>query len=178
MGIADDLKDTSGRLRIWSRTNEGRVDDIFARLEEAVPEARDAFATIKRFGEQAETGKGMLPALLNDEQMYQDLKNSWPSLSTALDRTDQIGEGHRRARAPRQVHDRREDGGGLRPDPCQPARRRGAPRKGDNTLARLTRDDDLYKQAKGVLDDARESLRGLKEQVPLGTFASVLLSAF
>lgn len=179
MGIADDLKDASGRLRGVVERNEGRVDNIFARLEEAMPEARDAFATIKRLGEQAESGKGMLPALLNDEQMYQDLKNSLAKLSTALDRVDQIGKDISEGRG---LLGKLTTDEKVAEDFAQTlaSLRAVAERleKGDNTLAKLTRDDDLYKQAKGVLDDARESLRSLKEQVPLGTFASVMLSAF
>ncbi len=49
---------------------------------------------------------------------------------------------------------------------------------GDNTLARLTRDSDLYTDVKKLVDDARETLRSVKDQVPVGTFASVMLSAF
>jgi len=49
---------------------------------------------------------------------------------------------------------------------------------GDNTLARLTRDKDLYEDVKKLLDDARETLRSVKEQVPVSTFASLLLTSF
>ena len=179
MGIADDLKDTSGRLREIVEKNEGRVENVFAALEEAVPEARDAFAAIKRLGEQTEAGKGILPALLNDEQMYQDLKGALSKLGTSLDKIEQItadiAEGRgmlgRMAKDEKMAEDFAQAVASLR----AVAERI---EKGDNTLAKLTRDDELYKQAKGMLDDARESLRGLKEQVPLGTFASVMLSAF
>lgn len=179
MGIADDLKDMSTRLRTIVENNEGRLDNIFTRLEEAVPEARDAFATIRRLGEQAETGKGILPALLNDEQMYQDLKNSLAKLGTSLDRIEQVtldmSEG--RGLLGKMATDEK-----MAQDFAQALASLSAVAQriesGDSTLARLTRDDDLYLQAKGILDDARESLRGLKEQVPLGTFGSVLLSAF
>jgi phospholipid/cholesterol/gamma-HCH transport system substrate-binding protein len=178
-GIADDLQEMATRLRGVVEKNEGRLDSIFASLEEAVPEARDAFATIKRLGEQAESGKGILPALLNDEQMYTDLKGSLAKLGTSLDRIDlvttDISEGRgllgRLAKDEKMADDFAQSLASLR----AVAERIET---GDNTLARLTRDDDLYLQAKGMLDDARESLRGLKEQVPLGTFGSVLLSAF
>jgi len=50
--------------------------------------------------------------------------------------------------------------------------------KGDNTIARLTRDSDMYDDIKKLLADARETLRRVREQVPVGTFAGVLLSAF
>jgi ABC-type Fe3+-citrate transport system substrate-binding protein len=50
--------------------------------------------------------------------------------------------------------------------------------KGDSTVARLTRDKDLYQDLKKLLDDARETLRTVREQVSVGTFASVLLNAF
>lgn len=179
MGIADDLKDMSARLRNVIEKNEGRLDNIFARLEEAVPEARDAFATIKRLGEQAESGKGILPALLNDEQMYQDLKGALAKLDTSLDRVDQVAKDISEGRGLLGKLTKDEK---MAEDFAQAlaSLRAVAERleKGDSTLARLTRDDELYKQVKGLLDDARESMRGLKEQVPLGTFASVMLSAF
>jgi len=49
---------------------------------------------------------------------------------------------------------------------------------GDSTLARLTRDKDLYQDVKKLLDDFRETLRTSREQVPVGIFAAVLISAF
>jgi len=179
LNVASDLEATSADLHRLVQENESRIGGILEELESAIPEAREALATIRRVGESVESGEGVLPALLRDKQMYQDLKDALARLDAALDRierfTQSLTEGKglaaRLAQDERLAQDFEEAVKSLR----AVAQRLET---GDNTLARLTRDKDLYEDAKRLLDDARETLRSVKEQVPVGTFASLLLSAF
>jgi len=179
MGIADDLKGASRKLSKLIDANDERIGAIIEDLEKAAPEAREAFATIRRLGEKAETGKGILPALLNDEKMFNDLKGSLARLNATLGRIDKLTKSMQSGNGliARLTNDEK-----LANDVSDAVNslKEVATRleKGDGTLARLMRDDDMYKDLKKVLDDARETLRTAKEQVPVGTFASVLLSAF
>jgi len=177
--IADDLKDASARIAKLIQDNDERVASILENLDQAVPEARDALAAIKRIGEKIDTGKGILPALIEDEAMYDDLKSALSRLNASLERVDGLTESMREGKGliARLTNDEAlaNDFADTIKSLKEITRRLD---KGDGTLARLTRDSDMYDDIKKVLDDARETLRSVKEQVPVGTFASVLLSAF
>ena len=179
VAIADDLKETAENLNKLVADNDERIGSILENLDKAAPEMRDAFAGIKRLTEQAETGKGILPALLNDEKMYEDLKGSLAKLNASLVRVDELTESIQKGEGlmGKMIGDEK-----LAQDVTDAVEslKNVAERldKGDNTLARLTRDKDLYEDVKKTLDDAREMLRTAKEQLPVGTFASVILSAF
>jgi len=179
MGIADDLQSASGRISRILEENDGRIASILEGLDAAAPEARDAFAAIKRIGGQIENGQGILPALIRDEEMYQDLKNALASLKTALERAEEIAQSFKEgdgliARLATDEQLANDFGEAVKSMKVIAQRLE----TGDNTLARLTRDDDLYDDVKKLLDEARETLRSVKDQVPVGTFASVMLSAF
>jgi len=177
--IADDLKKASADISKLLGDNGARISAIVEKLDAAIPEAKDAFASIKRLTDDADSGKGILPALLNDPQMAQDLKNSLTRLRASLDRIEAVVKSA-------------QEGNGLVGklinDPQIADDVRDAVRSlkviaqrietGDNTLARLTRDKDLYDDVKKLLDDMRETLRSVKEQIPVSTFASLLLTAF
>lgn len=179
LAIADELKGTSARIARIIEENDERISSILENLDKAAPEAREAFAAIRRIGEKIETGKGILPALIEDEKMYEDLKGALAHLNSSLARVDKLITSMQEGRG---LIARLANDEALAEDVVAAVKsiREVAERleKGDNTLARLTRDSDMYDDVKKVLDDARETLRTAKEQVPLGTFASLLLSAF
>ena len=179
VAIADDLKSTAENLNKLVADNDERIGSILEDLEQAAPEARDAFAGIKRLTEQAENGKGILPALLNDEQMYNDLKDALARLNSSLGRVDELTASIREGDGlmGKLISDKQlaQDVADAVASLKNVAERLD---KGDNTLAKLTRDKDMYEDVKKTLDDAREMLRSAKEQLPVGTFASVILSAF
>lgn len=177
--IADDLKDLSARLSRLVATNDKRFTSILENIDTTVPEVRDAFAAVKRVAEQIDTGKGLLPALLRDDQMYADLRNALKQISAAADRIDAVATSMQEGKGLI---------GKLSNDPQLAADFGETIRNiriitqrlesGDSTVARLIRDKDLYQDIKKVVDDARETLRSAREQIPVGTFASVLLNAF
>jgi phospholipid/cholesterol/gamma-HCH transport system substrate-binding protein len=177
--IADNLKGASADVRKLLADNDQRLRSIIEKLDAAIPEAKDAFSSIKKLSDEAHSGKGPVAALLNDEKMAQDLRNSLGRLGSTLDRLDAItksieqGQGlvARLVNDPQMADDVRDAVKSLR----EVAER---VRSGDNTIARLTRDKDLYEDVKKLLDDARETLRSVKEQIPVSTFASLLLTSF
>ncbi|MGO8705553.1 MAG: MlaD family protein [Candidatus Brocadiia bacterium] len=179
MGIADDLKSSVSDVRKLLADNDQRLRNILAQLDAAIPQAKDAFGSIKKLGDEANSGKGVVSALLNDEKMAQDLRSSVARLGSTLDRlealTKNIQEGH--GLAARIINDPQmaDDVGDAIKSLRVVAQRLET---GDNTIARLTRDKDLYEDVKKLLDDARETLRSVKEQIPVSTFASLLLTSF
>ena len=179
LAVVDDLKSASARVEKLIAGNDDRIGNILKHLEEAVPEAKDAFTGIKNLAKKVEEGEGVLPALLDDVEMRDNLKNSLAKVSKALDKVEQFATNLQEGKglAATLVNDETlaNDVRGAASSLKAIAERI---EKGDNTLARLTRDSDMYDDAKKLVNDIRETLRRVKEQVPVGTFTSVMLSAF
>ena len=179
MGIADDLKEASARVQSFLEKNDERVSSILKQVEDAVPEAQEAFASVKRITEKVEKGEGILPALMDDKQMLDDLKSSLTRLNTSLDRIEDVTKSMKEGKGliARLTQDEAlaEEFSDAVSSLKAVAER---VEKGDNTIAKLTRDKDLYDDVKKTVNDARETLRRVKEQIPVGTFTSILLSAF
>ncbi len=179
LAMVDDLQSSADRVERLVSENEERMDNILKSLDEALPQAEEALTSVKNLAKQAEEGEGLLGALLTDKKMREDFQNGLDRLSASLDRienfTKDLEEG--KGLASRLVKDEElaNDLGEAVASLKAVAERI---EKGDNTVARLTRDDDMYRDVKKLVDDLRETLRRVKEQVPIGTFASVLTSAF
>jgi len=179
LSVVDDLQSTASRIDRIVSENDERVTAILKDLETAAPAAEEAFATIKRLGEKAEKGDGLLAALLADSEMRDNLQNALARLSTSLDRIEEVtrsveqGEGiiGRLAQDEELAGDLEQAMRDLRTVSDRLA-------AGEGTLARLVRDPDLYDDLKKLLDDARETLRRVREQIPVSTFAGLLISAF
>lgn len=186
MDIADDLKGTAARLNKLVADNDKRISNIIENMDAAAPDLRASIATIRKIAEQVDKGNGLLPQLLRDEQMYKDFKSALARVNSITDRVEEIAK-------------RVQEGKGLFYKLTQDEEfakkfdtmsndlgvalasfKNIAVRldTGDSTLARLTRDKDLYVDVKKLLDDFRETLRTSREQVPVGTFAAVLISSF
>jgi len=184
--IADDLKGTAARLNKLIADNDKRVSNIIENIEAAAPDVRAAVATIRRIAEQVDKGDGLLPQLLRDEQMYKDFKSALARVNTTAERIEDVAK---RLQEGRGLFHKLTQDEQLSKDVDKMSKDLGeaiasfkniAVRldTGDSTLARLTRDKDLYQDVKKLLDDFRETLRTSREQVPVGTFAAVLISAF
>jgi len=179
LAIADDLKATSSRLSKLIDNNDERITSIIKNMDETAPDMRASFANIKKLTQKAQNGKGVLAALISDEKMLSDLRGTLSQLNSSLAHVEALTESMHEGNG---LIARLSTDEKLANEVAEAitSMKNLAVRldKGDNTLARLTRDKDLYDDMKKVLDDARETLRTAKEQVPVGTFAAVILSAF
>jgi len=177
--VAADLKATITRVSKLVEDNEERISGVVEGLEAAVPEAKDAFATINRLGKEVESGEGVLPALLTDKTIREDVKKALTRINSAVDNIEAFAKSLKEGDglAARLSSDEQ-----LAEDFAEAVRSVKAVaaglEKGDGTIALLLREEDLYVEFKKLVGDARETLRAIKDQVPVGTFASVLLSAF
>lgn len=186
LAVVADLKSASARMEKLLADNDGRIENIIKGLEAAAPEAKDAFTTIKDLGKKIDAGEGILPALINDKEMRKNLEHALARLSSSLDKIDEFTTGLKEGKglAAKLVNDeefaKTFEAAGKDFQETARSLRAIAERieTGDNTVARLTRDSDLYEDVKKVLADTRETLRRVREQIPVGTFTSVLLSAF
>jgi phospholipid/cholesterol/gamma-HCH transport system substrate-binding protein len=179
--IMADLKKASARINAIVGDNEGRITDIMKSLKTAVPKAEEAFAAIKELGEKVEKGDGILPALISDKKMKENLENALAKLSKSLNKIEEVANDLRdpegKSTLARLMHDEKlgDDIASAVSDLKKVASRL---EKGESSLGKLMGDSEMYDKVSKLLDDGRETLRRVKEQVPVGTFAGILMSAF
>jgi len=186
LAVVEDLKSASARVEKLLADNDERIQNVIKSLEAAGPEAKEAFAAIRELGKKVDSGEGVLAALINDKEMRKNAENALSRLSASLDKIDEFTKNLKEGKglAAKLINDEEFaqtiETAGEDLKQAAESLRTVAERiqKGDNTVARLTRDSDMYDDIKKLLADARETLRRVREQVPVGTFAGVLLSAF
>jgi len=133
----------------------------------------DTIANMKTISDRAERGEGTLGKLLSkDDSVYTNLAATVANLHEITDRLDR-GQGTlgkllseddsvytnlaATVAGLRTVMDRMD--------------------KGEGSLGKLSKDDALYNDVKGLVNDARQTLDGIRESTPLTTFSSIALGA-
>ena len=163
------LTDISGRLN----RGEGTLGRLLSSDDQVYKDISGTAANLKDISGRLNRGEGMLGRLLAaDDPLYRDVAASAANLRAVTDRIEK-GEGtlgrllskddqiYRDVSATlaslREVSDRLE--------------------KGEGTLGKLSKDDALYKDLKGLVGDARQTLDGFRETTPVTTFTSILFGA-
>ena len=170
--IAEDLRSAAGELKKVISRNEEGINKIVAGLADAAPGMRKAVDSVQKLAKKLEAGEGTLPKLINDPALYEDLKEAVASIKNFAKQIEE-GEGTL-ARLASDKEMAEELSQAIRSLKVLAERLE----KGDSTLAKLARDKDLYEDVKKLIGDAREAVKGVKEQIPVGTFAGILMSAF
>lgn len=180
MDIAKKLEDTVARAQKILTDNEDSISSIVKEMKDAVPDVKAAFAAVKDIAEDYKKGKGILPALVKDEKMLADLRSSLANLDESLESMKKLAKDAEQGKGllGQLIRDEelKKKFTAAIASISEIAER---VQKGDNTVAKLTNDKGaLYDDLKKTFDEARETLRRVKEQIPVGTFAGVLLSGF
>lgn len=170
--VADDLKGASAEVsRVVTARGED-LDRIIADLREATPQLKNAAASIESVAAKAEKGEGPLVKLLSDKAMAEDLDKAVGALRNFAARLDE-GEGLlKRLVADKELAARLEQ----TLDNLQRISDNLA--KGEGSAGKLLTDPGLYAEIKGLVGEARDVLRGIKEQIPVGALGSAISSAF
>jgi phospholipid/cholesterol/gamma-HCH transport system substrate-binding protein len=184
--IADDIVSASKSLRKILSDNEADVKALIKNLSEAGPEIRDAFRKAKDLMAKVESGEGVLATLLNDKQAAEDLKATVRSvrdfaeklekgkgLAQRLVSDEQMADDARAA-----IAEFRKVGEDVRATVAQVQTFMKKANESEGTIQLLLTRRDLYDDARKLMSDARDTLRSVKEQVPVGTFTGLLISAF
>lgn len=131
-------------------------------------------ASLKLIGQQLESGEGMLGKLLQDNSAFEDLAGILSDLKDVSSRLAG-GEGtlgKLLAEENPMVDDFQEIAANLKDITA-------GVRKGEGTLGMLLNDDDeLYTEAKALLEELRAAIDDLRETSPVTTFGSVVFGAF
>jgi phospholipid/cholesterol/gamma-HCH transport system substrate-binding protein len=162
--------------RIMTENEEGIRETVIA-LQEAGPELMLAMENLNKIMEKIEGGEGTIGKLVQDDTIYEDMKELSASLKEASGTMTRI------------LGDNEED---IRtivaslseaaPKLEESMRRIDVITKkiedGEGTVGKLVNDDELYKEATRMLKEARHAAEDVREQVPIITFTSVIFGAF
>jgi phospholipid/cholesterol/gamma-HCH transport system substrate-binding protein len=172
-----DLTNTVANLRRTTdriERGEGTIGRLLSSDDRLYADLTNTVANLRRTTDRVERGEGTLGRLLSsDDRLYQDLTNTVANLRRTTDRIDR-GEGtlgRLLSSDDRLYQDLTNTVANLRVVTERME-------KGEGTLGMLSKDDALYKDLKGLIGDARQTLDGMRESTPVTTFSSIILGAF
>lgn len=160
------LKDISERLN----RGEGTLGKLLSADDQVYQNVSVTMANLKDISGRLSRGEGMLGRLLSpDDQMYKDIAASAANLHAVTERIEK-GEGtlgRLLSKDDQLYQDAASTIANLRTvtDRLE---------KGEGTLGMLSKDDALYKDLKGLVGDARQTLDGVRETTPVTTFTTIL----
>jgi phospholipid/cholesterol/gamma-HCH transport system substrate-binding protein len=157
--------------------NEEDIREVITYLRDAGPRLTQAMENVDEITAKIRSGEGTIGKLVQDETLYDDMKELSASLreaSTTMTRI--LGDNE---------EDIRTAIASLRD--VAPTLERTMNRidaiaqkieNGEGTLGKLVQDETLYKEATRMAKEARHAAEDVREQVPIITFTSVLFGAF
>jgi len=170
--VADDLKSASGEVSRVVKARSDDLDKIIADLRETSPQLKEAVASLRDLAEKGRKGEGPLMKLLTDKKMAEDLDKAVASLRRFAAQID-TGKGllKRLVTDEALAKDLEETVANLK-------RVSESLAKGEGTAGRLMTDPKLYQELKDLVAEARDMLRDIKEQIPVGALGSAVGSVF
>ncbi|MEW6357098.1 MAG: MlaD family protein [Planctomycetota bacterium] len=170
--IATSLRTASERLAKIIGDNEEEIREALAAIKESGPQIKEAVASLKAIAQKIEKGEGTIGKLVNDPQVFDDLR---AALANVKDLTDKMKKGD--SEIAKLMDDKKffEEIRGSIAALNNVAQKLD---KGEGTVGRLINDPTLFEEMKKVVQEGREAVRGAKEQIPIGAFGSVIFGAF
>lgn len=166
------VQEAADQVRDIAKKNSENIDKTISSLGDVGPQIKDAVANLNSILKDAKEGKGPFMKLLTDEKMATDLQDTITSLKAFSDKL-QSGEG---------VIGRLSTDKALADDVAVALKnlkdvsdRLG---KGEGTLGKLLTDEQGYQDFQKLMAEARDLLRSIKEQIPVGAFGSAISGAF
>ncbi len=162
--------------RIVTENEEG-IGDIVNSLREAAPQILVAIDSVNEIAKKIESGEGTIGKLVQDETLYNDMRELSTELkeaSTTLTRI--LGDNEEDMREI--VVSLREAAPKLEQTMTRIDNIAQKIEAGEGTLGKLVQDETLYKETTRMVKEARHAAEDVREQVPIITFTSVLFGAF
>jgi len=170
--VADQLREGARSFNDMANRLDQRLAPVLQDVREATPGLKDAVTSLRRVADELEKGEGTIPRLIRDPELYKSLKETADNLRTFSERLEKSEQGAfallREDKFARDLRTAADQLGKLAENLNQ----------GEGTIPKLLRDDEIYRDLKRLISDAQEAIRGVKEQIPIGTFVGVLFSAF
>ncbi|UCD57884.1 MAG: MCE family protein [Candidatus Hydrogenedentota bacterium] len=162
--------------RIMTENEEG-IKEIIDGLRDASPQLREVAESVNNIAKKIESGEGTIGKLVQDDKLYDDMRELSASLREAS------------ATMTRILGDNEEDIKTI-----VASLKEATPKleltmnridsitqkieKGEGTIGKLVQDEELYREATRMLKEARHAAEDVREQVPIITFTSVIFGAF
>jgi phospholipid/cholesterol/gamma-HCH transport system substrate-binding protein len=172
--IYTNLSATVANLRTISdrlEKGEGTIGKLLSKDDTLYKDVSAAAANLRTISDRLEKGEGTLGKLLTtDDSLYTNLSVTASNLRAISDRLEK-GEGtlgKLLSKDDQVYRDAAQTIANLREVTERLA-------KGEGTLGKLSKDEALYKDIKGLIGDARQTLDGIRETTPVTTFTSILM---
>lgn len=162
--------------RIMTENEEG-IKETVANLRDAGPQLVLAIESVNEILEDIQNGKGTIGRLVQDETLYDDVKELAASLrETSTTATRILADNEEDIRA--MVVALKEMAPKLEESMNRLDNIAKKIESGEGTLGKLVQDETLYKEATRLAKEARHAAEDVREQIPIITFTSVLFGAF
>ncbi|HIC91020.1 MAG TPA: MCE family protein [Syntrophaceae bacterium] len=167
--ILRDLKSVTHTLSMVIGTEEGKKT-----FQELVENFREASASMKSIAQQMEEGKGTLGKLVNDETLYNEVKNVFDqtkeTMSTIRKLVKDIEAG--KGTVGKLVND---DTLYVEAKEAITNIRKISEKidKGEGTLGKLVKDDKLYEEVRDAIKSVKKTTEGVQEQTPITTLGVI-----
>lgn len=150
---------------------EGTLGKLLSKDDTLYKDISASAANVREISDRLEKGQGTLGRLLaKDDTLYTNLEATVASLRVVSERLEK-GEGtlgKLLSKDDQIYRDAAQTVANLRAVTERLE-------KGEGTLGKLAKDDALYKDIKGLVGDARQTLDGIRESTPVTTFTTILM---
>lgn len=162
--------------RIVTENEEG-IKDIVSSLREAGPQIVMAMDSMNEIVAKIESGEGTIGKLVQDESLYNDMRDLSAGLKEASGTLTRIlGDNEEDIRTI--VASLKEAAPKLEQTMTRIDNIAKKIEAGEGTLGKLIQDETLYKETTRMVKEARHAAEDVRDQVPIITFTSVLFGAF
>jgi len=170
--ITRDFSQASKALKKVISDNEEKIGALIDNLGEASPDIKTTFESVGKLVEKIESGEGTLARLISDKKMYEDLETAAAAVRDFAENLESgKGLAQRLVSDEKLAEDVQSAVNEIRQFVKQATESQG-------TIHLLLTDRELYDDARQLMAEAKETLRSVKEQVPVGTFVGLLVSSF
>lgn len=173
----ENIRTTFASISRMVNENEEDIREVIATLREAGPRLNEAMENVEVITEKIRNGEGTIGKLVQDDTLYNDMKELSASLRTASDTTTRIlGDNEEDIRTV--IASLKEAAPKLESTMNRIDAIAQKIESGEGTIGKLVQDDTLYKEATRMAKEARHAAEDVREQVPIITFTSVIFGAF
>jgi phospholipid/cholesterol/gamma-HCH transport system substrate-binding protein len=173
----ENIRETFASLNRIVTDNEEGIKETIDNLRAAGPHLREAMERVNAIAKKMESGEGTLGKLVQDESLYNDMRDLSAKLGEASDTVTRVlGENEDDVR--QAVVSLRDVAPKLEATMARVDRISEKIEKGEGSLGKLIQDDTLYDEASRMFKETRHAAEDVREQVPIITFTSVLFGAF
>ncbi len=157
--------------------NEEGISEVVESLREVGPELLVAMDSINEIAEKIRAGEGTIGKLVQDEALYNDMRDLSAGLKEASATLTRI-LGDNEADIREVIASLKEAAPRIENTMKRIDNIAKKIEDGEGTIGKLIQDETLYNETTRMVKEARQAAEDVRDQVPIITFTSVLFGAF